>query len=158
MCTIDTEQLTRRIYNNTRVCVSEQFLTISKTNFHGKRHGKNGNDKLSQHDYDMLLEKTEFKLRLSNSLQVKDAVPDTKLTSITEGSAQIVSESHVFYNPVQQFNRDLSLSVLTAYSRIVQAENKDKLNKNDKANCPSAVSSILKVNHKLYVDICFSFL
>lgn len=62
------------------------------------------------------------------------------MTAITEGSAKIVSESHVFYNPVQQFNRDLSLSVLTTYSRIAQAEKERKENKNDEKNSAGTVS------------------
>lgn len=63
------------------------------------------------------------------------------MTAITEGSAKIVSESHVFYNPVQQFNRDLSLSVLTTYSRIVQAECEKKQNRNDAKSPAESVSS-----------------
>lgn len=46
---------------------------------------------------------------------------------ITEGSTSIFNEGNVFYNPVQQFNRDLSISVLTAYSystKKLQAGNK----------------------------------
>lgn len=39
-----------------------------------------------------------------------------------EGSAQILNGEHVFYNPVQQFNRDLSLSVLSTFSKIYQSE------------------------------------
>lgn len=50
----------------------------------------------------------------------------TVQTSITEGSAIIQSEGHVFYNPVQEFNRDLSLSVLTTFSDIFQEELKSK--------------------------------
>lgn len=37
---------------------------------------------------------------------------------ITEGSCSIFNEGNVFYNPVQQFNRDLSISVLTTYSYL----------------------------------------
>lgn len=39
-----------------------------------------------------------------------------------EGSARILNGEHVFYNPVQQFNRDLSLSVLSTFSKIHQTE------------------------------------
>lgn len=35
---------------------------------------------------------------------------------ISEGSCSIFNEGNVFYNPVQQFNRDLSVSVLSTYS------------------------------------------
>lgn len=79
-----------------------------------------------------------------NSLQGKDVLAGTKMTAITEGSAKIVSESHVFYNPVQQFNRDLSLSVLTTYSRIAQAENERKENKNDEKNSAGTVSRMFE--------------
>lgn len=69
-----------------------------------------------------------------NLWQMEGIATDTKMTAITEGSAKIVSESHVFYNPVQQFNRDLSLSVLSTFSRIVQTENEKKHNQNDKSD------------------------
>lgn len=39
---------------------------------------------------------------------------------ITEGTCSIFNEGNVFYNPVQQFNRDLSISVLSTYSYLVQ--------------------------------------
>ena len=45
-----------------------------------------------------------------------------KLKTITEGSAEILVAEHVFYNPVQEFNRDLSICVLTAFSETYQKE------------------------------------
>lgn len=39
---------------------------------------------------------------------------------ISEGSCSIFNEGNVFYNPVQQFNRDLSISVLSTYSYLSQ--------------------------------------
>uniref|UniRef100_A0A8W7P8W1 tRNA (guanine(26)-N(2))-dimethyltransferase n=1 Tax=Anopheles coluzzii TaxID=1518534 RepID=A0A8W7P8W1_ANOCL len=44
------------------------------------------------------------------------------LKTIREGSAEILVAEHVFYNPVQEFNRDLSICVLTTFSRIYQRE------------------------------------
>uniref|UniRef100_A0A182P4Q4 tRNA (guanine(26)-N(2))-dimethyltransferase n=1 Tax=Anopheles epiroticus TaxID=199890 RepID=A0A182P4Q4_9DIPT len=44
------------------------------------------------------------------------------LKTIREGSAEILVADHVFYNPVQEFNRDLSICVLTTFSRIYQRE------------------------------------
>lgn len=41
---------------------------------------------------------------------------------IKEGTTEILSEGHVFYNPVQQFNRDLSICVLNAFSKQYQNE------------------------------------
>ncbi|KAL0132039.1 hypothetical protein PUN28_000069 [Cardiocondyla obscurior] len=46
-----------------------------------------------------------------------------KIRTITEGKAQIlVTNERVFYNPVQEFNRDLSIAVLTVF----QQNNYDK--------------------------------
>lgn len=41
---------------------------------------------------------------------------------ITEGLSEILSEGRVFYNPVQQFNRDLSIAVIATYSKIYRQE------------------------------------
>lgn len=45
---------------------------------------------------------------------------------ISEGSAKIVSENRVFYNPVQQFNRDLSISVLSTFWQLCQNESEQR--------------------------------
>lgn len=47
---------------------------------------------------------------------------------ICEGSAKILSENRVFYNPVQQFNRDLSLSVLSTFWKLCQNESEQRKN------------------------------
>lgn len=50
-----------------------------------------------------------------------------KPTVITEGRAEIlVAEGNVFYNPVQEFNRDLSIAVLTAFARDRNNEDRKK--------------------------------
>ena len=46
-----------------------------------------------------------------------DKIADYKV--ITEGSAEIEVEKRVFYNPVQEFNRDLSIAVLNEYAAPV---------------------------------------
>lgn len=48
------------------------------------------------------------------------------MVEISEGSAKILSENRVFYNPVQQFNRDLSISVLTSFWQLCQEENEER--------------------------------
>ncbi|EDV32129.1 uncharacterized protein Dana_GF14196 [Drosophila ananassae] len=45
---------------------------------------------------------------------------------IRERNAEIVSGGNVFYNPVQEFNRDLSISVLNVYHRILVKERIEK--------------------------------
>lgn len=53
---------------------------------------------------------------------------------IKEGTTEILSEGHVFYNPVQQFNRDLSICVLNAFSKQYQNELQSKKSTEDIAN------------------------
>lgn len=64
----------------------------------------------------------------SNSLE--------KLKTIREGSAEILVAEHVFYNPVQEFNRDLSISVLSTFSRIYQREKAETRRKKAKEGDP----------------------
>ncbi|GJQ72207.1 hypothetical protein Trydic_g3298 [Trypoxylus dichotomus] len=42
-------------------------------------------------------------------------IGDTPVQTINEGLASVKTSGKVFYNPVQEFNRDLSISVLTAF-------------------------------------------
>lgn len=46
--------------------------------------------------------------------------------TITEGLATIKTQGHVFYNPVQEFNRDLSLSVLSVFAEDYESKTKTK--------------------------------
>jgi len=45
---------------------------------------------------------------------------------IRERNAEIVSGGNVFYNPVQEFNRDLSIAVLNVYFRRLAKERIEK--------------------------------
>lgn len=57
----------------------------------------------------------------------KDSSAENKtFKTINEGTAEILVEGHVFYNPVQEFNRDISICVLNTFSKIYQAEKKLK--------------------------------
>ncbi|XP_057346139.1 tRNA (guanine(26)-N(2))-dimethyltransferase isoform X2 [Manis pentadactyla] len=46
--------------------------------------------------------------------------PEAQQTTVTEGAAKIAfpSPNEVFYNPVQEFNRDLTCAVITEFARI----------------------------------------
>ncbi|EPY88002.1 tRNA (guanine(26)-N(2))-dimethyltransferase isoform 6 [Camelus ferus] len=46
--------------------------------------------------------------------------PEAQETTVTEGAAKIAfpSANEVFYNPVQEFNRDLTCAVITEFARI----------------------------------------
>ncbi|KAK0182400.1 hypothetical protein PV327_000544 [Microctonus hyperodae] len=51
-------------------------------------------------------------------------------STVNEGKAEIlVTEKNVFYNPVQEFNRDLSVAVLSLFAREKYDENVKKTNK-----------------------------
>lgn len=53
---------------------------------------------------------------------------DTSESHLTEGHAKILSNGKVFYNPVQQFNRDLSIAVIATYSKILKKEQSKTFN------------------------------
>lgn len=48
---------------------------------------------------------------------------------ITERNAHIISGGQVFYNPVQEFNRDLSIAVLNVYFQRLVKERAEKARK-----------------------------
>lgn len=62
------------------------------------------------------------------SLQPNSSDGQPLTIEVVEGSAKIVSENKVFYNPVQQFNRDLSLSVLRTFWKLCQSESEQRKN------------------------------
>jgi tRNA (guanine26-N2/guanine27-N2)-dimethyltransferase len=53
----------------------------------------------------------------------------TEIKLICEGSAKIFEEGNVFYNPVQEFNRDISICVLNTFLSMY----KDELNEKKKS-------------------------
>lgn len=54
-------------------------------------------------------------------------VHPTDISTVKEGSAIVkFSNAKVFYNPVQQFNRDLSIAVITTFSSIYLSEHASK--------------------------------
>lgn len=65
------------------------------------------------------------KLVVSFQPKGSDGAPVTTI-EVVEGSARIVSENKVFYNPVQQFNRDLSLTVLKTFWKLCQNESEQR--------------------------------
>ncbi|XP_053676895.1 tRNA (guanine(26)-N(2))-dimethyltransferase [Anopheles nili] len=70
------------------------------------------------------------------------------LKTIREGSAEILVAEHVFYNPVQEFNRDLSICVLTTFSRIFQREKDEERQRKNSADTPANGVQTLKAGIK----------
>lgn len=61
-----------------------------------------------------------------------NAKVDTSLyTPVTEGKATILfpKGNEVFYNPVQEFNRDMSIAAIRTWSEIYLAEKRERLEK-----------------------------
>ncbi|CAG9863209.1 unnamed protein product [Phyllotreta striolata] len=72
------------------------------------------------------------------------------LHEITEGSAVIKTRGDVFYNPVQEFNRDLSITVISAFAKQLHNE---KLSKNPKLQAEGSDSwqAGTKCDNGLYI-------
>ncbi|KAL7043139.1 hypothetical protein ACKWTF_001407 [Chironomus riparius] len=61
---------------------------------------------------------------------------------IIEGSAQIFEEGNVFYNPVQEFNRDVSICVLNTFMSMFREEllsKKERVKKNEEPKPPKKI-------------------
>ncbi|XP_072005786.1 tRNA (guanine(26)-N(2))-dimethyltransferase isoform X4 [Engystomops pustulosus] len=63
-------------------------------------------------------------IRISRAFMMEVAAPTQEETIITEGKAKVIypSANQVFYNPVQEFNRDLTCAVITEFARMQLAE------------------------------------
>ena len=70
----------------------------------------------------------------SNGMENSKPGSDSGMSGVTEGSTTVYfptdSPEEVFYNPVQEFNRDLSIAViqqfLTSYKRVPTGLDKEK--------------------------------
>ncbi|KAG5865910.1 hypothetical protein JTB14_011379 [Gonioctena quinquepunctata] len=67
---------------------------------------------------------------------------DTKIHEISEGLARIKTKGNVFYNPVQEFNRDLSISAISSFAKLLEKESIAKTSrvKTDSTNTDGAGS------------------
>lgn len=65
---------------------------------------------------------------------------------VTEGLAKTYLPKGVFYNPVQEFNRDLTINVISEYGRITREENANKKRKQLKKTTPENSGKNVKVN------------
>jgi len=47
---------------------------------------------------------------------------DTEYAIVNEGKASVLFPENVFYNPVQEFNRDLTIAVISTFTRLIAKE------------------------------------
>ncbi|XP_066259855.1 tRNA (guanine(26)-N(2))-dimethyltransferase [Euwallacea similis] len=71
-------------------------------------------------------------LRFLKNFKMSETKVSEPIQEIAEGLAKVQAAGSVFYNPVQEFNRDLSIAVISAYSRQQHTE-KTALNETRKS-------------------------
>lgn len=76
---------------------------------------------------------------------IKDKSLEPEIHEISEGQAKIKTVGKVFYNPVQEFNRDLSISVLTTFAKKYEQEKIMKgKSRNKEENASEITTSAMK--------------
>ena len=60
----------------------------------------------------------------------------TKFSLVTEGKAKILQPTSVFYNPVQEFNRDLTIAILSEFAEEHVKQTREKRHKKWKRENP----------------------
>lgn len=80
-----------------------------------------------------LLQRARYIMSSSGNDQTEIDV--SQYNTVTEGKATILfpKNNEVFYNPVQEFNRDMSIAAITTWSEIYFQEQREKLERK-KAN------------------------
>ena len=64
------------------------------------------------------------------------------MSAVTEGSAEILfDKDSVFYNPIQQFNRDMSVAAIKVWSQNFLQGKRKKMEKKNSSNCSEEASS-----------------
>lgn len=71
------------------------------------------------------------KLNKRNMSTTTPEIDITQYNTVTEGKATILfpKKNEVFYNPVQQFNRDMSIAAIRTWSEIFNQEKIERLEK-----------------------------
>lgn len=85
----------------------------------------------------MLIKSVTFRLRnrlVCTQRRMSTTAHDIDITqynTVTEGKATILFPKHneVFYNPVQQFNRDMSIAAIRTWSEIYNNEKAERIEK-----------------------------
>jgi tRNA G26 N,N-dimethylase Trm1 len=83
--------------------------------------------RLSKNFRPTLLQRARFIMSTSDTLQAEIDV--SAYNTVTEGKATILfpKNNEVFYNPVQEFNRDMSIAAITTWSEIYFQEKRERI-------------------------------
>lgn len=80
----------------------------------------------------LLFHKPDFTLgthRQQQSRKCNMATDFSKVTEITEGKAKVILPPSVFYNPVQEYNRDLTIAIISEFATQHIEKKQNKVNK-----------------------------
>lgn len=108
-----------------------------------------------------------YRLLMSSSFHNGERVSSDK-DAVIEGNAEIFSPSSVFYNPVQEFNRDLTIHVISEFAKEyilsqdkkractnlvegIPAEENSTYNNDDKENCSLKEKNIPQ-SHEIFSE------
>lgn len=87
-------------------------------------------------------------------MKMEASTVDVSTKSIKEGQAEIrLTTEKVFYNPVQEFNRDLSIAVLSVFTQDYKAEKITRLQKTTKKLNEEITENSAKTGDNL--EVCF---
>ena len=73
---------------------------------------------------------------------------------VSEGKADVMLPPHVFYNPVQEFNRDLTIAVISQHARdhFAAIQRRGSKSENDSSNSPDAEDEKESSSHSVDED------
>lgn len=95
----------------------------------------------------------DFKIGLLCFDLSQEMVSNDTQTIVNEGSAEIIADSAVFYNKIQEFNRDLSIAAITCWSHMFLSEcstkNKKKNDGQDEQNASEPEELVLMAGQEL---------
>lgn len=73
----------------------------------------------------------DYKRTMSSTTSASSEIDITQYNTVTEGQATILfpKKNEVFYNPVQQFNRDMSIAAIRTWSEMFNQEKTERMEK-----------------------------
>lgn len=95
-----------------------------------------------------------YKRTMSSTTNTSSEIDITQYNTVTEGQATILfpKKNEVFYNPVQQFNRDMSIAAIRTWSEIFNQEKTDRMQKKLEKAKGMVLIYILYSDSSTYID------
>ena len=102
---------------------------------------------------EFLIPKEHFQERSIRTMS-KEGEGESEVQTVKEGQAEVLLPKSVFYNPVQEFNRDITIATISKYAELLFDERREKAKKQAarKAQSPSDLEKDVEED-KSKVDI-----